>query len=268
LAEASVPFVKDFFAFWWRAWGTVLVPLAEQLGIIGLLFSVVTVGVRYWEMWRKTKSHRQTISATTGYFRDRVKTPFKAFLLLFLAGLTVLGPFYLDRQISSENRSLQQSNEGLTKVNVRLLHPAEPYKISRDNPEFGNFMNGTMAFMFLSNPKYQIDAAQRCPIKVTAPRENMEIAEVIQAMAASAGCLPNPPQNRDLNPEVETEALKGSEQGAVLIHMARGDERRDGFVVGMGNIFTVERRYNLPPKNPSNLVWIQIGSNDVWRKTR
>jgi len=52
---------------------------------------------------------------------------------------------------------------------------------------------------------------------------------------------------------------------AVLIHMPK-DPVRDGFVVALGNSFSVRRSYDIPAGSPDRFVWLQIGQGSPWRE--
>ena len=66
--------------------------------------------------------------------------------------------------------------------------------------------------------------------------------------------------------EPDDEALRGALKDAILIHMKKTVPDRAAFVVALGNVFSVRRTYDLPSGSPDELVWIQIGEGNPWRK--
>jgi hypothetical protein len=121
-----------------------------------------------------------------------------------------------------------------------------PFSISPDN-EYASISNTIQAFRYLS-PQL-------------APRENKQVAAVLFNLGSTfcrVDWLDNPTAP-------EEEVLRGSVRDALLIHMAK-DPPRDGFLVALGNTFTVRRSYELPAGSPDGLVWIQIGQGAPWRK--
>jgi hypothetical protein len=130
-----------------------------------------------------------------------------------------------------------------------------PFSISPDN-EYASISNTIQAFRYLSPQQAKV-----CQIKLTAPRENKQVAAVLFNLGSTfcrVDWLDNPTAP-------EEEVLRGSVRDALLIHMAK-DPPRDGFLVALGNTFTVRRSYELPAGSPDGLVWIQIGQGAPWRK--
>jgi hypothetical protein len=73
-------------------------PLAEDLGIAGILFAICVFLVRYLEHRFKKKSHKDALKESTEFFRDNVRTPFLAYLGLFVVLGFASGPYKLYRQ--------------------------------------------------------------------------------------------------------------------------------------------------------------------------
>jgi hypothetical protein len=129
------------------------------------------------------------------------------------------------------------------------------------------FTNTLGAFAGLTrDPRYQPNPSSECQIKITTPRtENREAAMGLRSIASTVGCyVQQEPYDPDIDPETSKE-IQQSLPGFVVIHAAKGNDRADGFVVGMGNTFHVRRVYDLPPDSPKNLVWLQIGPGSIWR---
>ena len=147
---------------------------------------------------------------------------------------------------------------------VEKLSTKSPYEKSF----IGSFAytNTVGAFAGLTrNSSHQPNAKSRCQIKITTPPDNRAVAESIRAIASDLGChIFSMPYDPDEDPETWKE-IKRSLPNFIVIHARRTNKYADGFVVGMGNTFHVQRAYNLPPKSPSNLIWLQIGSGSVWR---
>ncbi len=59
---------------------------------------------------------------------------------------------------------------------------------------------------------------------------------------------------------------------AIVVHMAKEGGSKEGspreltFMNDMGNVFSVRRKYELPPGSPDGLIWLQIGRGYPWRK--
>jgi hypothetical protein len=64
----------------------------------------------------------------------------------------------------------------------------------------------------------------------------------------------------------QDEILRGALDNAVVVHMVKEPAQRDGFITELGNVFSVQRTYEVPPGSPPELVWIQIGHGYPWRK--
>jgi hypothetical protein len=156
--------------------------------------------------------------------------------------------------------------KNLADENQRLKN-ANPYETSLMN-SFA-FTNTVQAFMALKDPlASQVQPNGLCQVKITAPDQNKGIAQTLNTIATSVGCnIVTLPGDENNNPDVEREALGGIVDGAVLIHAARNNARAAGFVTAMSNSFKVKRTYDLPAGSLPTLVWVQIGSGDVWRKS-
>jgi len=130
-----------------------------------------------------------------------------------------------------------------------------PFSFSLDN-EFASISNTMQAFRLLMPQQ-----SKACWVRITAPKENKQVASILSNIGSTfcrVDWLDDPTAP-------EEEVLRGSVRDALLIHMAK-DPLRDGFVVALGNAFTVRRSYELPAGSPDGLVWIQIGQGALWRK--
>ena len=181
----------------------------------------------------------------------------------------VYGPilFYegLVSTVYNDHQQLVERNNTLV-ARLESLSGESPYSISLNNPQFGNIINATAAFTAISNPNVGLSPAKHaCRIKITAPKENQEIATVISYIAQSTGCAVLPQRDPDIDPTVTTEAQLGSLTGCILIHMDKNFPE-GGFLPELGNVFSIKRTTAIPQTLAKNIVWIQIGGGSVWRK--
>jgi hypothetical protein len=130
------------------------------------------------------------------------------------------------------------------------------------NPQWPAFVNSVMSFMPLVHPQYYVDSANPCQMKITAPKENRDIAETLAQLASAVGCNVQPLGNLDLDPDVGSEAAKDAVPNVILIHMRR-NPTIDLAPTGLENVFSIRRSYDVPVGSPANFVWLQIGTGDV-----
>ena len=130
------------------------------------------------------------------------------------------------------------------------------------------YSNTVMAFGYLRDLSGRtVDPNSPCKVKITAPPENEAIKGTLASIASAFNCyVPLSIGTAETNPELRAEAFTTALPNVVLIHAAKDNSRSDGFVTAMGNSFHVQRTYDLPPRSPQDLVWVQIGSGSVWRK--
>jgi hypothetical protein len=153
-----------------------------------------------------------------------------------------------------DHQFLVKSNESLRRELSTKLE--NPFAISFNN-EYASISNTVQAFRFLM-PQQIRD----CSVRITAPRENRQVAQVLASLGATF-CRVDAPYDPA---EPDDEALRGALKDAILIHMKKTVPDRAAFVVALGNVFSVRRTYDLPSGSPDELVWIQIGEGNPWRK--
>lgn len=176
-----------------------------------------------------------------------------AWVLLFAVSLT--------RTLYSEHQAVLQAKANLTDELATLRKSkasaaASPFAISFDD-EYATIANTVQAFRFLMPQQ-----SQTCWLRITAPRENRQVAQVLANLGATF-CRVDAPYDPA---EPDDEAVRGSIQDALLIHMKKTSPDRGSFVVALGNAFSVRRTYDLPSQFPKEMVWIQVGKGNPWRK--
>jgi hypothetical protein len=127
---SSSSFIKDSVAFWWHAWGAIVAPLLEFLGLPSLFFAVCVWIGRFIESYRKTRSYREALSLSKEFLNDLVTTPAKVFVVLFLLGGFVLGPVKLSREDQAQLQLLTSSNSKLAQHDGELENQLEMVSFS------------------------------------------------------------------------------------------------------------------------------------------
>lgn len=118
----------DVPIFWWHAWGAVLWPLIEGLGVLGILFAACSFLARYMEHRWKKKSHSEALKASKEFFHDNVGTPFLTYVVLFLLLGFALGPyevFQRDEQRVVNYESLEIHLHDLENQNAKLANQVQ-----------------------------------------------------------------------------------------------------------------------------------------------
>jgi hypothetical protein len=132
----------------------------------------------------------------------------------------------------------------------------DSYAISTNDPQYPSVTNALHAFRFLASQ------SPNCTIRLTAPPENRNVAQVLSNFAGDFCKL-----DWNYNPaDPQDEILRGAVDNMVVVHMAKEPPQRDGFITELGNVFSVQRTYELPPGSPPEFVWIQVGHGSPWRK--
>ena len=174
--------------------------------------------------------------------------------ILFLIGV---GRFIYRDHTSyvTANTALKRANKELSSQKSANVTDSQ-FAISFDN-EYASISNIVQAFRMLMPQQ-----SKMCWAKITAPRENRQIAQVLSSLGATF-CRVDAPYDPA---EPDDEALRGSLKDTILVHMKKTVPDRSSFVTALGNVFSVRRTYDLPSGSPDELVWIQIGQGNPWRK--
>jgi len=98
MSTSHINLIWEVPKFWWHAWGAVVLPLIEVLGLAGIVLPLCAFVVRYFEERRKKKSHAEADGNSKQYFRDTVWTPLKTFIILFLLLGFSVGPYEIHYQ--------------------------------------------------------------------------------------------------------------------------------------------------------------------------
>ena len=105
-----------------------------------------------------------------------------------------------------------------------------------------------------------------CVLKITAPRENLEIARIMATLAGPFGCVVSGPDNPNFDPEIDRQTIEGMVPDTLLVRAPKNNEQASGVITDLANVFTVKRKYEMPEGSPPNMIWFQFGSGSVWRK--
>jgi hypothetical protein len=197
------------------------------------------------------------IRLVAGYRTNRGRGVYQALRYASLYQVVVWAAIFLicvGKFIYQDHTFLVTTNAALAKE-LRSQKSASPFAISVDN-EYASITNTMQAFRFLMPQQ-----TETCSVRITAPRENIPIAKILDNLA-SIFCQVDMPYNPY---EPDDEVLRGSVKDAILVHMPK-DPKREGLIVALGNSFSVRRSYEMPPGSPNRLVWLQIGQGLPWRK--
>jgi hypothetical protein len=156
--------------------------------------------------------------------------------------------------------TVYDDHQALVKRNQELLGKGNgnPYAIFANN-QYASTINTFMAFAWLENLNTQPEDKNACHLRITAPSENVQVAQVLSSIARAAHCFVESP-----DPFMIDHSAPVSE--TVLIHVPQNRKERLGFATAMSNAFNVKTSTDLPAESQQNLIWVQIGSGNVWRQ--
>jgi hypothetical protein len=252
--------IKDVPIFWWHAWGSVVFPLLEYLGILGILFSVIVLIVRYIEHRWKRRTHREAISDSKQYFRDIVGTPLIAFVGLFLISGISLGPYKWSRHFEDDSK---QSHERISQLEQSVKELQEEVDFRKHNlrttdPVFSNLMYLMRAFQTY---RHAIGGdAVSCTVRITVPPGNQsEIARTVgQFSVGTSNCSTFGPMDMGGSPDERKDALDGMVPNAIILHAARDDKSANQLSDQLRSLFRLERSFDIPKGSPHNFVWLSL----------
>jgi hypothetical protein len=130
--------------FWWHAWGAVMRPLVEDLGILSIAFAFCAFVVRYTELRWSKKSHADAVSESMVFFRDNVRTPLLTCAgLFFVLGFSI-GPY----EIHQQDTVKMGDRDSLAKESQNLRDKLEDARnnLSVSSPAANNLMYLLQAF--------------------------------------------------------------------------------------------------------------------------
>jgi hypothetical protein len=184
-------------------------------------------------------------------------------------------------QLKKENKELkkrscpacvgQPKGAGTPMSNAPKSEPQfpSPMFISLADPQSRNLLSAISAFLFLDQqlPSALGASSAGCWIKVTAPKENYEVAKTLSEIATVARCRVEYPRPiTDLQPEIEEEALNGASKDVITVHAPK-DSRYDNFSVGLNHLFHVKRKYDAVNEGkPNQMLWLQVGPGFPWQE--
>lgn len=190
----------------------------------------------------------------------------QVYSMIFVVSFSLAAFFMAWRDEHRRANALDRANIEMTTKHEALRQRLEESKnqntqesifaISIDN-QYASISNTVQAFETLTPQN-----SKTCWVRITAPRENRRIVEVLSHLA-STFCRVDTPYDPT---QPDDEILRGALKDAILVHMKKTIPDRGSFITALGNVFSVRRTYDLPSKSPADLVWIQIGPGNPWRK--
>lgn len=135
------------------------------------------------------------------------------------------------------------------------------FLMGAEYPQAKNVLEGVSAFIYL-HPQMAPGLGppgKECSVRITAPKENYEVWNVLRNLAYVARCHVDGQRSDDLKPEIEAEALEGAIKDAVIVH-APNDVRYTNASIFLGRFLKVKRKYDMWNEGkPDQEIWIQIG---------
>jgi hypothetical protein len=196
--------------------------------------------------------------------------PKKAYAWIFIICFSLAAFFMAWREEYKRANNLDHQNTILTTTNENLVKTlngkkeGNQYEISFDK-HFA-VLNTTRAFALLVNGIKEPDASSMCQLKVTSLHENINVAKALGSLAQATGCRVLPIEDPDSSPEAKTQAETGAVSNYVVVHGPKDDLKVESFASALRNTFAIQRDYSLPKDSSPNLVWLQVGGGNVWRK--
>jgi hypothetical protein len=237
-------------------------PLAEDLGLLGLLLALCIVGVRYAEHRLNKKPHGEAVNATWDFFHDNFLTPFLAYIALFLVLGFVLGPYKVHEQDIlkvADRDSLSKQVQELTKQ----------LNAARDNLDIHSPAANNLMYMLQAFRSYRGMLGGykpiSCLIRLTAPPNSGPIPSTVSQFSIQVTNCPTfgamPTSN---NPDEERDAVTGMVSGVIVFHSRRDDKAAFALFDNLSSLLPLKRSYEIPKGSPENFVWLQFGPNVQW----
>lgn len=272
LAEARsfmshIHLLWDVPIFWWHAWGTVVRPLIEDLGIFGLLFGLCAFGIRYLEHRWKKRSHADAYVGSKEYLHDSVLTPLITCIVLFVVLGFALAPY----KVHEKDQKQIGENEGL-KIEVQDLRKtldSKAQNLDISDPVFVNLIYMMSAFRVYRGMVDGLKKPTPCEVRLTAPDESGAIARTVAAFSIeTSNCATFGPMLGTDNPDEERETVTGMIPETIVFHARRDDKAANELYVRLSNYLPLKRSFDVPSKSPQNFVWLQFGPMVKWNSER
>lgn len=258
--------LRDVPIYWWHAWGAVVRPLAEDLGILGLLFALCVVGVRYAEHRINKKPHREAVRETWDFFHDNFLTPFLAYIALFLVLGFALAPYKVHEQDTRQIADRDSLSNQVQELTKQLDAARENLDVR--SPAANNLMYMLQAFRSYRGMLGGYKPIS-CLIRLTAPSDSGPIpSAVAQFSIQVTNCQTFGPMSTSDNPDEERDTVTGMVAGVIVFHSRRDDKAAFALFDNLSNLLPVQRSYEVPKGSPENFVWLQFGSNVQWNSQR
>lgn len=246
-----------------------------NLGLCVWTVGLATVGWfvrradRYFQHTKSGIGRREAITkAFDGGARDAL-VEFIAIIVIAVSAWCAFVPveIYRDHMAMRKKIALLASDEGNLQRQISALSEAHPKHGFQFDNEFVSISQVLGAFHELQGGGIG-PGADVCRITITAPPDTLDVAKGINHLAAWDGCLVSPPEVSDsrLDPDAASKAAKGAVTNMVVIHAARENSKAAGFTTNIGNVLDVTRSYDMPKDSSPDLIWMQFGSGNVWRK--
>jgi hypothetical protein len=258
--------LRDVPIFWWHAWGAVARPLAEDLGIFGLLLALCIVGARYAEHRLSKKPHREAVNATWDYFHDNFLTPFWGYIALFLVLGFALGPYKVHEQDTQK-----VANRDLLSNQVQEL--TKQLNAARDNLDVRSPAANNLMYMLQAFRSYRGMLGGykpiSCLVRLTAPPDSGPIPSTLSQFSIQVtNCTTFGPMLTGQSPDEERDALTGMVPGVIVFHSRRDDKAAFALFDNLSSLLPLKRSYEVPKGSPENFIWLQFGSDVQWNSQR
>lgn len=198
-----------------------------------------------------------------------------ALRVTLIVALGVYGPIFLYegliKTVYEDHQSLLQANKKLSSINADLRSKLEKRRHGLDttDPVFSNTIYLLQAFQIY---RHALNGAP-CVIRVTAPPKSLPMASMVAQFSNSvSGCSTFGPEDFELNPDLEKEAMDGMVPDAIVFHAARGDKAADQLFNNLGNQIRLKRSYHIPSQRnyqspmqgKERFLWLQFGTKTQW----
>ena len=203
------------------------------------------VSTTWWKLRKKSETNAfldaLKESLTSGVFSA---VSVVALVLIVWAGFTVRTVFNDHQSLVERNRELLGRGNG------------NPHMIFANN-QYASTINTFQAFTLLRDGDNTIPTTNNpCHLLITYPEENKLVGQILSSLATAAHCfvegpdplmiLPSPPSN------------------IVIVHVSPSRKNGAAFATGLTNVVQAKISPD-EPKTP-NVIWIEVGKGNVWRK--
>jgi len=256
----------DVLKFWSHAWGAVMRPLLEDLGILSIAFAFVAFVVRYGELRWGKKTHNDAIRESVQYFKDNVWTPLKALVALYILGSVFLGPYQIHEQDLKKTMDRDELAAKVKNLENQLQFAQNNLDVS--SPAANNAMYMMQAFRGYRGMIGGFKPVS-CQIRLTAPPESNQIAMTVSAFSIQVtNCATFGPFDMNNSPDEERDTITGMVAGSIVFHSRRNDKAAFALYDNLSNLLPLKRSYDVPAGSPDHYIWLQFGPGVKWNGQR